>query len=213
LKTGILVHSMHLQAANWEKIIWGEPPYSLGRLPKAALAIIKENASILILGCGSCSGLKGEMESEVSRQYLLNNFYKLSEFAEFENISLARVKKRIEQILLPDRLSQNTSQEVAYAGIIFEAAGMERVIGITSPTHGPRCLNEALKFYSRPQSRVAVRNVSVQVSDTGWAKQAEVAVIEPPHRPDDVMGELRAKAASMLLDPEKLKIMAKALGF
>jgi uncharacterized SAM-binding protein YcdF (DUF218 family) len=193
--------------------MWGESPYLLGQLPKATLVAIKENASILVLGSGLCSGSKGEMESEFNRQYLLDNFYKLSEFAEFENVSLARIKKRIEQILLLDRFSQNTGQEVAYAGTVFEVAGIERVLSVTGPTHGPRCLNEALKFYSQPGSKIALHNVSVQVSDIGWASPEEVIVLEPPHRLDDTVGELRMKIAPLLLEQDKLAEIAKALGF
>lgn len=211
-RTGVLIHSFHLQAQDWEKIMWGEPPTLMGRLPKGIKVALEEEAEILFLGCGMYSGTNGEMESEFNQQYLLDNFYKLSEFAEFQGIDLKKAKERIEQILALDKFSLSTAQEATFVGKSFEDAGIEKVVIVSSRTHAPRCLNEALKFYSRPNGKIAVHNVSIQVSDTGWAPNDDVVVFEPPHRPDDVTGNLRRKVAKMLLYPEKLLEIKKALG-
>lgn len=211
-RTGVLIHSFHLQAHGWEGIMWGEPPNLMGRLPKGVKVALDEEAEILFLGCGMNSGKNGEMESEFNRQYLLDNFHKLSEFTEFQGVDLEKAKERIEQILVLDMSSLSTAQEATFVGKSFEDAGIEKVVIVSSKTHAPRCLNEALKFYGRPESKIAVHNVSAQVSDTGWAPNDDVVVLEPPHRPDDLMGNLRRKVAKMILYPEKLLEIKKALG-
>jgi len=211
-RTGILIHSRYLRVPNWAEQMWGIPPDLLGHFPKAVLVVLQEEAEIVFLGCGLRSGPNGEMESEFNRQYILDNFHRLSEFAEFRGIDLKKAKERIKQILVLDRSSLSTAQEVAFAGKAFEDAGIEKVVSVTCPTHAPRSLNEALKFFSRPESKIAIHNISVQVSDIGWAPNSDVMVFEPPHMPKDLIaGALRQKIAKMLLDPVELQKIKKAL--
>lgn len=212
-KTGVLIHSFHLQAQNWEKIMWGKPPDLLGRLPKGVRVALEEDAGMLFLGCGFDSGPNKEIESEFNQQYLFEHFRALSEFTEFRGIDLEKAKETIERILVLDMSSLSTAQEAIFAGKNFEEAGMEKVIIISSLTHAPRCLNEALKFYGRSGSKIAPHNISVQVSDTGWAPNEEVVIYEPPHRPDDFLGGFRRRLANALIRPEKLLEIKNALGW
>lgn len=212
MKTGILVHSKYLQVSDWEKLMWGDPPDLLGEFPKAILTALQVRAVIMVLGCGLCSGINGEMESEYNREYILTNFPKLSEFRVFKGIRILRAMKRIEKILVLDRESLNTAQEVKFSGKVFEQAGIERVIAVTAPTHAPRCLNEALKFYSRQGSKIDITNVMVVSSNIGWAPNDEVICLEPSHRLDDPLGDIRQKIAKMLIRPDKLLEIKKAMG-
>ena len=198
-RTGVLIHSRHLQALNWERIMWGVPPDLMGQLSKGVLTALEEEAEIVVLGCGLRSGINGEMESEFNRQYLLDNLRRLPEFAGFQGINLGRAEEIIRQILVLDMSSLSTIQEVAFAGKAFENAGMERVISVSSRTHAPRCLNEALRFYGRPGSKISVGNVLVYSSDVGWASNDDVVVFEPPHRPDDSFGDIRHELAKNIL--------------
>ncbi len=211
-RTGIVAHDRHLQMPNWEEVMWGAPPYLLGQFPKAISVALQEDAEIMVLCSGVRSGINGEMDSVANYQYILDNFHRLSEFFQFGPIALGRAKEKIEKILVLDKESLNTTQEVSFSGNLFEGAGIERVIGVTAPTHAPRCLNEMLKFYGRPRSKIAVSDISVQVSDIGWAPNDDVVVFEPPHRPDDSVGDVRVKVAKTLLRPEKLLEAQKALG-
>lgn len=212
MKTGVSVHSKDLQTPNWEKLVWGEPPDLLGEFPEAILTVLQVRAVIMVLGCGLRSGTNGEMESEYNRDYILTNFSKLPEFQVFRGIHIPRAMKRIKKILVLDRESLNTAQEVKFSGKVFEQAGIERVIAVTAPTHAPRCLNEALKFYGRQGSKIAIANITVVSSNIGWASNDEVVCLEPPHRLDDQLGDIRQKIAKMLLQPDQLLKIKKALG-
>jgi hypothetical protein len=212
LKTGVLVHSKYLQVSDWEKLMWGNPPDLLGEFPKAVLTALQARAIVMVLGCGLRSGVNGEMESECNRDYILTNFWKLADFSKFQGINLVKAKKKIESILVLDRESLNTAQEVKFSGILFEQAGVERVIAVTAPTHAPRCLNEALKFYGRQGSKIDITNVIVVSSNIGWTSNDEVICLEPSHRFDDPWGDIRHEIAKMLLRPDKLMRIKKALG-
>jgi len=211
-RTGIMAHSRYLQVPNWQKMMWGEPPDLMGQFPVAILTALQEDAEVLVLGCGLCSGPNHEMESEFNWQYILDHFESLAKFPEFGSIHLGKAENKIKRMVVLDRESLSTAQEIGFSRRVFEEIGIERVIGITGPTHAPRCLNEALKFYGRPESKIALRDVSVRVSDVGWAPQKDVIIFEPPHRKDDFMGGLRRKAARTILYPEKLLKIKKALG-
>jgi hypothetical protein len=215
-RVGILAHSRHLQTSGWEKIMWGEPPHLMGQFPKAILTALRENAIIMVLGCGLRSGIHGEMESEFNQAYIMEHFYKLAEFSEFQEIDLVRAREFVEAILVLDKFSTSTAQEIAVAAKVFQNNDIGKVVGITAPTHAPRCLNEALKFYSQPGSKIAVRNVSVQSSDFGWAPQDSVVVNEPSHRPDedDSFFKIRLEHKVLLpLDasPEVKEVIKEAL--
>lgn len=211
MRTGVLAHGRHLQMPNWEKIMWGEPPGIMGHIPEDALVAIRENAEIMVFGSGA-SEKDGKKEAQYIRDYLLNRFSELAQFTVFRNIDLIEARERIERIAILDVFSLNTAQEIRFAGKIFEDSGIERAISVTSRTHAPRCLNEALKFYGRPESRISIGNVLVYSSDTGWASNDDVLIFEPPHRPEDLTGAIRQQVAKTLFQPEKLIEVKKTLG-
>lgn len=211
-RTGVLIHSINLQAPKREEAVWGVPPNLLGRFSMGIKVALEEEAEIIVLGNGLRSGINGEMESEFNWKDIMANFDRLAEFTEFQGIDLGRGKKEIERILVLDKSSLNTADEVAFAGQAFESAGMKKVISVSDRTHAPRCLNEALKFYSWLGSKIAVHNVSVQVSDIGWAPNDDVVILEPPHMPNNPMGDLRQRVAKMLLRQDKLLEIKKTLG-
>lgn len=213
-KTGVLVHGFHLGSQNWQEIMWGSPPYLLGRLSKAALVALEEEAEIIVFGTGA-SEMNGKIEAQFILDYLLDtdNFIRLSEFVDFWTISLSKAYEKIKKIAVVESCSQNTAEAIRFSGEIFAENGVERIINVTSPTHAPRCLNESLKFYGRPESKICPHDISIQVSDTGWAPNDDVVVLEPPSRPDDKTGESRMKIARLLLQPEIVVKIAKTLGF
>lgn len=208
---GVLCHGRHLQTTGWSEIMWGKPPHLLGQLPKMVLVALEEDAKIVLLGAGA-SEIDGKKEAIFTRDYLFKRFNELSSFASFQGIDLQDAEQKIRKILATDVRPQNTAQEMIYAGPLFEQAGVERICIVSSPTHLPRCLNEALKFFSKPGSRFALHDFVACPSDVGWSSNDEVYVFEPPHRPDDRTGEIRIKLAAMLSQPERLPEIKKALG-
>lgn len=206
MKTGVLVHGFHLQAENWEKIVWGKPPNLLGRAPKGVMVALEENADIIVFGTGA-SVKDGKKEAEYTRDYLLEHFLELVEFWALEGIDLAEAKEKISQIAKLEIKSQNTFQEPRFAADIFRRANAERIIIVSSPTHISRCLRDALMVFDR-------EDVIAQPSHTGWADASEVIIIEPPYRPDRQKSNLHSfvKKLMALSSDEQEEIIKKALG-
>ena len=112
--SGILVHGCHLQAEAWMNIIWGAPPYQMGRLPHAVLIALEENAKIIIFG----SGVKHDgvtLEGQYILNLLLTQFHTLNEFQAFQDIDLRAAATYIKSISIADSISQNTKEELRNA--------------------------------------------------------------------------------------------------
>lgn len=209
MKTGVLVHGFHLQAPNWKNIVWGEPPYFLGRVPKGmSVALLEGNVDIIVFGTGA-SEKDGKKEAEYTRDYLLEHFYELAEFEVFWGFHhFLEAKIRIERILRVEIQSQNTAQEVQFAGRMFREVGVERIILVSSPAHISRCLRDALVNIK------GVSDISAMPSQTSWADPAEVVIVEPSHRPDQPKTNLHSFVKDLLSLPreEQEKLIKKALG-
>jgi len=183
-RIGVLCHGRHLQTKNWEKLMWGIPPDLLGQLPKTVLVALEEKAEVIVFGTGA-SERDGKKEAEFIRDYLLEHFFELAEFPSFQGIDLEKARKRIERISMLELYSQNTAEEVRFAGQIFKKAGMERIILVSSFTHISRCLRDAYVAFSRDENlKHFTKNLWATPSQTGWADASEVVIIEPPHRGD-----------------------------
>lgn len=184
-KTGVLIHGCHLQTiTDWDKIVWGDPPSLLGRLPKGVKVALEEKAELIVVGTGSSEAC-GKKEAEFTRDYLLHCFPKLNSFSDFQEINLEKAYRRIEKIIVAETRSQNTHQELFRAGWLFKEAGVTRIILVSSPVHIPRCLRDAYTVFSGDEHLKHLTNdLLATPSDTGWARAEGTVIIEPPHRPD-----------------------------
>ena len=196
MKIGILVHGCHVDAVDWRKLEWGEPPYKLGVLPMMALIVLNagiENVAGIVFGTGA-SEKDGHKESEYTKRFLLENMGKLGDFelikshARFQSkrdlVSLGRLFRGI----ICETKSDNTDEEVANAAKIFSELGVSEVKQVTCGSHAPRCQLTALKV--RAAGGIPHRQLwSCYGDDMSFAGSAvnDVVVIEPPHRGDDSM--------------------------
>ena len=209
IATGVLVHGRHLQAKNWEQIIWGNPPDLLGQVPKGVLSALQENAKVIIFGTGA-SEKNGRKEAEVIRDYLFDNFFKLKgfkAFKEFTKTDLEKLKKKIEKISKVEIKSQNTVEEARFAGYILKREGVKRIILVSCPTHISRCVRDAYSVFEQDKSlRHFTGNLLAAPSQVSYAnsKISDVVVIEPPHRGDIDSLPLHLYAKRLLgVSPEK----------
>eukprot|EP00960_Hanusia_phi_P074048 768140-Hanusia_phi.AAC.4 len=91
LKTGVLVHGCHLQAEGWREIAWGrEELNELGRIPQAVLVAYHEEAAVVLFGTGGSKSEDGVLEGEVTMQFMFENFERLKNFKQFQDIDLGR---------------------------------------------------------------------------------------------------------------------------
>lgn len=202
---GVLVHGFHLQAENWQKIAWGEPPDLLGKVPAGVLAALEEKAKIMVFGTGA-SEKDGKKEAEYTRDYLLEHFLELAEFSAFRRINLNLAKFRKKIILETEIRSQNTAQEIRFAGEIFKEYGAEKIILVSSPAHVSRCLRDGLAILKG-------QNISVRPSQTSFEDASEVIIIEPQHRPDQPKSNLHSFVRKLMemSKEEQEKVIKKAL--
>jgi len=185
-RVGVWVHGFHLQAKIWKKIIWGEPPDLLGRLPKAVLVTLEEKAELLGFGTGA-SEINGKKEAEFIRDYLLEHFSELAEFTAFQGINLVQARKKVASISKLELQSQNTKQEAEFAVEMLEKHGIEKIFLVSSPVHLPRCLRDYCIAVEKQRGKLRVSDIYATPSQTYWggAGLSNLVITEPPHRPDD----------------------------
>ena len=193
-KTGVLVHGYNLHAEGWESVAWGAPPDRVGRVPMGVFVALCEQAEVMVFGSGA-SAKDRLLESEATARLLWERFDQLADFSIFRNHlpelsypdSAGRYRERIESLLRLDTASQNTREEIARAGQVFVDQDVERVLLVSSPTHLPRCLRDACTIFEENRKLSRLRHGLYAVpSITGYAGHvpADVAIFEPPHRPD-----------------------------
>ena len=198
MRVGVLCHGYHLQAPNWQEIVWGEPPYYMGRLPTAVLLALNERAEGLGFGTGASeeAGLK---EGAYIFNALIENFNRLGRFMQFQGIDLDRAKKKIARIGLPEIVSQNTTEEVFQSLFIMQSLNVEVVYQVSSPFHILRCWRDACTSYRETPELLSVKIFPVW-SETG-PEMSEVVILEPPHRPDRTASLYSFAKELMVLQP------------
>ncbi len=185
MNTGVLVHGCHLWALNWQGIMWGHPPDELGRVSKGVAVALMEDAEVLIFGTGASEKNK-KKEGEYTRDYLLDNFFKLKAFSTFEDLDLERARERIASIAIPECRSRNTREEMGEAARIFLDREVEKVILVSSPTHISRCIRDALVVFQDGRYSGLRKYLYAAASDTSYlgGRVEDVVIFEPPHRGD-----------------------------
>lgn len=195
-RIGILLHTYHVEAVDWEGIVWGDPNAedTLGTVPKLAeilLGIPVDDEVFSIIGEGP-SMRDGVYEGTYTKQFLMARLDELARFPRIQR-KLVRLDQGAQQVfwnrigaLVVGPRIDNTAQEVAMAAELFGGQGVDQVIQIAAMTHAPRCVREqgvarmlGIIPLSQPWSTV--------MSDTNFAgaTPADVDVAEPAHRGDD----------------------------
>ena len=152
MKTGILVHGFHLYSQNWQRIVWGDAPQNLGRLPQGLLTAHSMNADVIVLGTGASkrqfpypeSERCGEQltECEFTLEYLKTFFDDILLFEPWarrglqcnDQLSWQAYKADILSKIKLDFESENTVEELKNAGEIFLSNEVDRVMLVSSPT-------------------------------------------------------------------------------
>ncbi len=209
-RAGVLIHGYHLQAKGWENIVWGEPPL-MGRLPKGIAVALETEAEVVVFGTGA-SEKGGKKEAEVIRDYLFEHFFELEKFPIYDGIKLKEdfreAERRLKEISVLETKSQNTLEEVKFAGEIFKNHGIEKAILVSSPTHISRCLKYAYVVFSEEKElSYLTQELYATPSQVCYPgdKAGDVIVIEPPHRPDRPYSLYPCVKRMMKVPEEKLK--------
>ena len=137
----------------------------------------------------------GLLEADATALLMWDKFDDLQYFSVFEThfpdlkdqAFRDQSRTRIESILKIENTSQNTVDEVTRAGHIFKDHDVEQIILVSSPIHLPRCLRDACVAFDNDRELSHFRYwLSASPSITGYMGRsaADVAIFEPPHRPD-----------------------------
>ena len=210
MPTGILLHGCNLGAFQWKRISWGDPPDYLGRITRALLVLLeeerlkKDSVAVLAIGTGvvwHSSGKRakrsGSMEAEEMRNLMFEMLPKLGDFKVFQERFpeveqegfIDQLRARLEQITQLATTCQNTTEELHDAATIFREHNVDRAILVSSPVHMPRCLKEACVLFDEEGWSKLRYGLFAAPSDTCYqdTHTSDVAIFEPPHRPDRPM--------------------------
>lgn len=228
MKIGILVHGAHLQAKEWDTLVWGVAPSQMGRLPKAIQILLSFGASVIFFGTGA-SEKDGFKEGEYAFKTLLERQENLSKFDALKElpsintleVSLSEIKEggRLAEVIV-DAVSQNTKEELLVAGDIFVARGVTHVFLVSSATHIARCLRDAQSVYNNPlyggKYKALAQGLMGAPADTCYAgaDYDSTVIVEAPHRGDRVAYPLHEKVKEIFsVKPDKLEAFGEELSF
>lgn len=179
--TAVLIHGHHLQAPEWEKLVWGvEGLAEVGRIPRGIEVAIKENAELIIWGTGASEDpVSGKKESEYTYALALERADDLAAYVGMDKEKLVAWVRERSHVQLE---TQNTKDETYEALKLCKEKGINTLYLVSSPTHISRCLLTACQYQGEFKSMVFC-GIAAQTSTDFWSP-ADVAVVEPSHRPD-----------------------------
>lgn len=179
--TAVLINGHHLQAPEWELIVWGAKDLSrVGRIPRGIEMAVKEDAKLIIWGTAASSDPKtGKKESEYTQAYALAHAEELA-------VYVGRTKEEVIS-LIQDRSfvqldSNNTKNEVHTALSLCDERDIHTLYIVSSPTHVPRCLLTAAQFQDEFPD-IVLCGVAAETAPDFWHPK-DVSIVEPAHRPD-----------------------------
>jgi hypothetical protein len=225
MAAGVLVHGPHLQAEGWLELAWGIPPLHMGRIPKAIQVLWKRRASremgALYFGTGA-SERDGVKEAECMFNLLLERKAQLNQFdalRSFGGLDISYLPDgpvlyvgNQARAIIVDTVPQNTREEILSAADHFLQIGVDEMVLVSSATHMPRCLRDALAALNDPvhegKYRRLAQNLYAAPADTCYAGAdfESTVIFEAPHRGDRPKYPLNQRARSLMrVKPENLE--------
>jgi len=196
-KLGILLHVYHLGAAEWERLVWGDPAADeLGtgtRYVECLLDIPADQTVVSIVYSGP-SQKNGLIEGAYTKQYIIDRLDTLGAFPrlkwKLDQLTEAEYALFVERVhgMVVGPVIKNTLAELENAAVFFREEGVGQVIQVAAATHAPRCLRDQLTLR---HNGVIDKNQRwyMAAADRSFsgATPADVVIAEPLHRPDDAM--------------------------
>ncbi len=199
----VLIHGHHLQAPDWETLVWGtEGLGSVGRIPRGIEIAVKEDAQLIMWGTGASLDLKtGKKESEYTHDLALS---RASELGRYVGLTESEVAEMIRSRSYIQRETTNTKDEVYEALKLCKEKGIHTLYLVSTSTHVPRCLLTACQFQDEFPD-IVLCGVAASAVTAYWSPK-DTVVVEPSHRPDraDVpMQKLAKRLAGARKYPER----------
>lgn len=187
MPTAVLIHGCHLQAEGWEEIVWGDPRKGrLGRVPFGVLKAAEIKAQLVVFSTGA-SSKDGMLEGQYTYIYMKEHFGDLLAAGNITGPDISQFRQWLGQVAQLELTSQNTREEILASARMAHAAGIERLILVSSPEHIMRCHQAALSVLgAEPELRHFLDELYPIAAHTHFkdASVDDVVIIEPPHRGD-----------------------------
>ncbi|MGE5541005.1 MAG: YdcF family protein [Bacillota bacterium] len=182
MDSAYLIHGCHLQADNWEHIVWGSPEKDeWGRASHALRLAARNRKALLIWGTGA-SSQDGALECDYTFRYAVAHATQLPDYEGFDAYEVEALLKHRSHF---DREAQNTQEEITNALRVCRERGIGTLYLVSSPTHISRCLLDAEKVRRMSNDPHGVM-IYATASDTCFEDSVpdDVIIVEPPHRGD-----------------------------
>lgn len=225
-RTGILLHVYHLEALEWERLVWGDPATDeLGTGTKLieCLLDIPLGQDVQVVIYSGPSQKDNLTEGAYTKKFLLDRLATIQDFPRLQakldalpDGAYEVFTQRMQAITLGPVIA-NTTAEVRQAAALF--AGCDQVFQIAIANHAPRCL---LAQVAARQAGTIPKHQQWYVlpSDICFAGTSphDVVVLEPPHRGDDPMLGVTPKLVDVIkpyfaLSPEQKQQFIKAIAY
>lgn len=176
----VLIHGHHLQAPEWEKLVWGTHNLEqVGRIPRGIEIAIKEKAKLIIWGTGASEDIpSGKKESEYTNLFAITH---AEELAAYVGSSKKEIIDLITQYSDVQLGTKNTKDEIREALALCKEKGIHTLYLVSSPTHISRCLLTAIQL--QDEYTPVLYGVPAETYTELWNPK-DVAIVEPAHRPD-----------------------------
>jgi len=152
---GILIHGYDLNSHDWEKIVWGNPPNSFGRIAKGLQLAIAERARLIYWGSGS-SHKQGESEAKYSFLYAVSHAGQLLEFTGFDVYEIEAILGYVSCI---DEDARSLAEEIERASWACNERGVTKLILVSSPIQA----TDSLLCVAKLRKEGKIENLEVYV--------------------------------------------------
>jgi hypothetical protein len=180
----VLIHGLHLLANGWDNIVWGDPEEGIyGRVPRGVAVALERHAELVVVGTGA-SWHNGLSEAGHARQLMVDHGATL---AALHGLTEHDFLSWVDRVVEVHESTTTTTEEVQDFFDVLIGKGITCATLVSSPTHLPRCMVEALSLCERSEYqhlRQGLSGVASDVSYIGFTPE-DLVVIEPPHRGDN----------------------------
>lgn len=183
-KTAVLIHGLHLQANEWERLVWGDLKNSIiGNIPRGIKLAIENNADLIYFGSGA-SEKNGKKESEVTLESAKSRLEELASYVDMEEQALQEI---LDKKSYCDTVAKDTKEEINNFLDLCLEKNITNVIFVPFASQAPIAMRRVLAaVLENPKYFKFKDSFQVIPSDTRYkdVTMNDIVIFTPPHRGD-----------------------------
>lgn len=185
-KTAVLIHGLHLQANDWEKIVFGDLDKNIfGNVPRGLEIALENNTELVYIGSGA-SDKDGLKECEYA---LLETKKRIPEYAKRFNINDLEISSLLDEKTYLDTKAKDTKEEIDNFLKLCLEKQIDELYFIPVAGQAPIAARRISKaIVENPQYAKYLHSYFICPSDTKYANlmMDDIVIFTPPHRGDRV---------------------------